>query len=123
MCRVYHARAMKFRALSLLALALLPAMGLWFGVSAVAPQIAKEWHLDEGTTAWLTLSVQLGFVTGTLFSALFNLADVIRPRHLFALSAFLGAVANALLAWQGHSVPPAPLPPLIPRPRPAGGHP
>src|SRR5260370_39703146 len=64
MCRVYHARAMKFRALSLLALALLPAMGLWFGVSAVAPQIAKEWHLDEGTTAWLTLSGQLGFAAG-----------------------------------------------------------
>jgi MFS family permease len=98
---------MKFRALSLLALALLPAMGLWFGVSAVAPQIAKEWHLDEGMTAWLTLSVQLGFVAGTLLSALFNLADVIRARHLFALSAFLGAGANALLAWQVHTVTPA----------------
>jgi MFS family permease len=98
---------MKSRALALLALAILLAMGLWFGVSAVAPQIAREWRLDEATTAWLTLSVQLGFVAGTLLSALLNLADVIRARHLFALSALVGAIANALLAWRVHSVGPA----------------
>ena len=74
-------------------------MGLWFGVSAVAPQIAKEWSLDASTTAWLTLGVQLGFVAGTLLSATLNLPDVINVRYLFALCAFLGALANALLAW------------------------
>ncbi len=72
------------RALLLLAIAVLLAMGLWFGVSAVAPQVAAEWHLDAATTAWLTLSVQLGFVAGTLLSAILNLSDVIRARHLFA---------------------------------------
>lgn len=87
-----------FRALALVAFALLLAMGLWFGVSAVAPQIAAEWRLTEAQSAWLTLSVQLGFVAGTLLSALLNLADVIRPRHLFALCALLGALANLLLA-------------------------
>ena len=79
-------------------------MGLWFGVSAVAPQIAKEWHLDAATTAWLTLGVQLGFVAGTLLSATLNLPDVINVRYLFALCAFLGALANALLAWLATSV-------------------
>ncbi len=48
------------RALVLVSLAELLAMGLWFGVSAVGPQIAAEWRLDEATTAWLTLAVQLG---------------------------------------------------------------
>jgi len=85
-------------ALALVALAQLLAMGLWFGVSAVAPQIAAEWHLSESTTAWLTLAVQLGFVAGTLLSAAFNLPDVLRVRHLFALCALLGALANAVLA-------------------------
>ena len=74
-------------------------MGLWFGVSAVAPQIAREWNLDAATTAWLTLAVQLGFVAGTLLSATLNLPDIIRVRYLFAQCALLGAIANALLAW------------------------
>jgi MFS family permease len=75
-------------------------MALWFGVSAVAPQIVAEWRLDAATAAWLTLAVQLGFVAGTLLSALLNLPDVIRARHLFVVSALLGAAANALLAWR-----------------------
>jgi MFS family permease len=87
------------RALALVALAELLAMGLWFGVSAVAPQIAREWNLDAATTAWLTLAVQLGFVAGTLLSATLNLPDIIRVRYLFAQCALLGAIANALLAW------------------------
>jgi len=94
----------RWRALAFLSLAEFLAMGLWFGVSAVAPQIAVEWRLTSSTAAWLTLAVQLGFVFGTLVSALLNLADVIRARHLFALCAFLGAATNALLAWKTQSV-------------------
>jgi MFS family permease len=95
------------RALVLLALVELFAMGLWFGVSAVAPQIAAEWHLDPATTAWLTLAVQLGFVAGTLLSALLNLPDVIRTRHLLAVSALCAAIANAVLAIFVTSAAPA----------------
>ena len=87
------------RALVLLAAVELLAMGLWFGVSAVAPQIAAEWRLDARGTTWLTLAVQLGFVAGTLVSALFNLPDIIRARHLVAICAILGGVANAVMAW------------------------
>ncbi len=94
----------RYRALALVALAELLAMGLWFGVSAVAPQIAREWNLDSATTAWLTLAVQLGFVAGTLLSATLNLPDIIRVRYLFAQCALLGAIANALLAWMATSV-------------------
>jgi MFS family permease len=97
----------RWTALVLLSLALLLGMSLWFGMSAVAPQVAKEWHLSPSTTAWLTLAVQLGFVAGTLTSALLNLPDVIRARYLFAICAFCGAAVNALLAWGVHSVTPA----------------
>jgi MFS family permease len=92
------------RALLLISTAILFAMSLWFGVSAVAPQIAKEWHLDAAATSWLTLAVQLGFVAGTLISATINLADMIRPRLLIALCAMLGAVANATFALVAHGV-------------------
>jgi len=97
----------RWTALVLLALAVLLGMSLWFGVSAVAPELVKEWHLTPAQTAWLTLAVQLGFVAGTFASALFNLPDVIRARHLFALCAIAGAGVNAVLAWSIHSAAPA----------------
>jgi MFS family permease len=70
-------------------------MSLWFSASAVVPALKLEWHLDDTTAGWLTIAVQLGFVAGTLVSALFNLPDIITTRKLFAISAFAGAVANA----------------------------
>ncbi len=90
------------RALILVALAELLGMSLWFTASAVAPQIAKEWHLTEAVTSWLTLAVQIGFVTGTLVSALANLPDVIPARLLFAACAVLAAITNALFAAFAH---------------------
>ncbi len=42
--------------------------------------------------------MQLGFVAGTLVSALGNLPDVFSTRRLFAISAWLGAAVNAGLA-------------------------
>ena len=97
----------RWSALVLLSAALLLGMSLWFGMSAVAPQVAREWNLGASTTAWLTLAVQIGFVAGTLASAILNLPDVIRARHLFAICAFLGAAVNAVLAWTVHSATPA----------------
>lgn len=82
----------------LLSVALLLAMALWFGVSAVGPQISAEWTLTPGQLIWLTLGVQIGFVAGTLASATLNLPDIIPPRHLMALCALLGAAVNAGLA-------------------------
>ena len=92
------------RALALISFSVLFGMALWFGVSAVAPQIAKEWRLTDSQTAWLTLAVQLGFVIGTLVSAVFNLPDIISARHLMALCAIAGAAANGLLALFAHNV-------------------
>jgi hypothetical protein len=89
----------RWRMLALLALAELLGMSLWFAGSAVAPQLAARWGLDGAQVGWLTTMVQLGFVVGTALAALLNLADVVPARRLFALSALLGAAANAPLAW------------------------
>ncbi|HYE13731.1 MAG TPA: hypothetical protein VD968_04735, partial [Pyrinomonadaceae bacterium] len=72
----------RWRALALLAFAELLGMSLWFSASAVAPAISAEWRLDETQAGWLTLSVQFGFVAGTLISALANLPDVLNSRRL-----------------------------------------
>jgi MFS family permease len=87
--------SLRWRTLALLAIAELLGMSLWFSGSAVVPALAREWNLTESAASWLTLSVQLGFVAGTLLSALFNLPDIISSRHLFALTAIAGALVNA----------------------------
>jgi MFS family permease len=90
--------------LALLALAELLGMSLWFSGSAVIPALTTEWKLSESAASWLTLSVQLGFVAGTLLSALLNLPDIISPRHLFALTALAGALCNAIFGWFAQDV-------------------
>jgi len=93
----------RWRTLALLAIAELLGMSLWFSGSAVVPALTREWRLSETAAGWLTLSVQIGFVVGTLLSALFNLPDIISPRHLFTLTAICGAIVNAAFGWFAHS--------------------
>jgi len=85
------------RQLGLVALFEVLVMSLWFSASAVVPQLREGWGLSGGGAAWLTTSVQLGFVTGALCSAMLNLPDRISVRRLMALSALAGAAANAAL--------------------------
>jgi MFS family permease len=87
----------KWRNLVLLMAAELLAMALWFSASAVVPQLAGEWSLDGGTRAWLTMSVQAGFVAGALVSAWFNLSDRWTPHRLIAGSALVASLANAAI--------------------------
>lgn len=89
--------SVKWRTLWLIALAELLAMSLWFSASAVAPALADHWNLTAARTAWLTMAVQLGFVTGALLSALLNLPDLFPPRIIFALGALAGAAFNAAI--------------------------
>ncbi len=87
----------KWRMLVALSLAELLGLSLWFSATAVIPALAAEWRIDAGDQAWLTMSVQVGFVVGTFFSALFNLSDIFNARHLFALCAVLGALCNGAI--------------------------
>ena len=87
----------KRRALACLALAELLGMSVWFSASAVVPALAAAWRLGPSGQAWLTMSVQLGFVAGALGSALLNLADRLPSTALFSVSALLAAGATALV--------------------------
>ena len=91
----------RWRILALIATAELLGMSLWFAGNAVAPMLRTAWQLSGSEVAWLTTVVQLGFVAGTAVSAVLNLADVIPARQLFAVSAILGALANAALLGAG----------------------
>jgi MFS family permease len=92
-----HTAIGKWPTLLWLALATLLAMSTWFSASAVVPALTRAWDLDEAGRAWLTMSVQLGFVVGALGSALLNLADRVPARRLITLSALLAAAVTALV--------------------------
>ena len=87
----------KWRTLLVLAAAELMAMALWFSASAVVPQLTSEWALAPAARAWLTMSVQIGFVVGALASAVSNLADRVPAAKLIAGCALAGALVNAAI--------------------------
>ncbi len=97
----------KWKVLLLLSLAELLAMGTWFSASAVVSPLTSAWNLSDSGQAWLTMSVQAGFVVGSVASALLNLADRVSSRRLFASTAFLAAICTGLIPLTVHGLVPA----------------
>ncbi|HLW59342.1 MAG TPA: MFS transporter [bacterium] len=87
----------RWAALALIAVAQIGAMSTWFSAAAVAPSLAREWHLTAAAVALLTVAVQVGFVAGALASAITGIADIVSTRAVFVVSALAAAAANALL--------------------------
>ena len=85
------------RSVTLLIIAEIAAMSLWFVSAAILPDMSRETTLSDGVKAAMSAAVQGGFVIGALVSAVLGLADRFDPRHVLALFAVLAAVANALL--------------------------
>jgi len=86
-------------AIALLVFAEVAALAVWFSAAAVLPALRTEFALTPFQEAFFTSGVQLGFVIGTLISALLMLADRFDPRRLFMLCALIAAAANlAILA-------------------------
>lgn len=73
-------------------------MAPWFSASAVAPALVTHWQLGSSGAAWLTISVQLGFVIGALTSAILTLADLLSARRLIAVAATVASLATAAIA-------------------------
>jgi len=92
------------RALVLVSTAVLLASSTWFSGTAAAPDLIHSWRLNSTESAWLTISVQLGFITGTFLYAFFNLADVFNPRRVFFVSALLGAAFNGAFAFLSQGI-------------------
>jgi MFS family permease len=93
-----------WRQLTLLSLAELFALSLWFSASAVLPALTREWDLGGSGAAGLTIAVQAGFIVGTLASALVNLPDVFSARRVMTVGIVLGAAVNGALALWASSL-------------------
>jgi MFS family permease len=87
----------KLQSVSLLLIAEVAAMSLWFVSAAVLPDMLREAALSPFRQAALSSGVQAGFVVGALVSAVLGLADRYDPRRVFAVSAVGAGLANAAL--------------------------
>jgi MFS family permease len=89
--------------IGLLALCEVAALSLWFSASAVVPSMVREFPLTGAQISLFTSLVQLGFVAGTLASAILGLADRLDPRRFFMAASLVAALVNAsiLLAHPG----------------------
>jgi MFS family permease len=84
----------KARSLAVLAVCEVCGMSLWFSASAVLPTLKAQYAVSGMQAAALSSSVALGFVVGTLLSAILGLADRIESRRFFTASAVVGALAT-----------------------------
>lgn len=84
----------KWRNIALLTVCEVCAMTLWFAGSAIVPGLRAEMDLSDGQAAAMASAVALGFVAGTLISALLTLVDRVRPQRLFMAAALIAAGAN-----------------------------
>lgn len=74
---------------------------LWFAGNAIVPQLAAVMNFTSADLGWMTSSVQLGFILGTVFYAFFTIADRYSPSKIFLISALLGSVFNVLITLPG----------------------
>ena len=82
--------------LTVLVLAQFMGTSLWFAGNAAAPEL--EGLLGEtGLVPWITSAVQLGFILGTFFYAVFQLSDRYSPSQVFLWSSLAAGAVNAVL--------------------------
>lgn len=81
--------------LFVIVLAQLCGTSLWFSINGVWLSLSRELGLTESDLGQLTLTVQAGFIVGTLGIAVTGLADRFRASYIFACSSVLGALVNA----------------------------
>lgn len=87
---------LKTRSIILLVLAEVAAMTLWFVSSATLVELQGQVELSPVLSALLVSAVPAGFVIGAIYVAMSGIADRLDPRRIFALSALLAALLNAL---------------------------
>ena len=84
----------KSQSITILVIAQVSALSLWFISSAVLPDMLREYSISAGRQAALTSAVPAGFVVGALTSALLGLSDRYDPRRLFFICACIASLSG-----------------------------
>jgi len=86
------------RAIAAIVVAELFGGSLWFSANATLGSLSRLWSLGPTELGYLTMAVQLGFISGTVALSFSGLADRFRASGIFLVCALFGAGANAALA-------------------------
>lgn len=84
-----------------ISLALLLSMTTWFSASAVIGELLPLYNVSASTGSLLTIAVQVGFLVGSVGSAVTTLSDIIPPRTLIFCGSIGAAATNACLLFGG----------------------
>ena len=84
-------RESKTFSITLLVLAQVSALSLWFISNAILPDMLREFEISPLIQAALSSAVSAGFVVGALISAMTGLSDRFDPRHVFSICALVAA--------------------------------
>ncbi len=76
---------------------------LWFAGNAVLGNLAENFDFPISALGYLSSSVQLGFIIGTLVFAILAIADRYSPSKVFFVCALLGGLFNLGIVWDGNS--------------------
>ena len=68
---------------------------LWFAGNAVVRDIQKAWVLGDNLVAYITSSVQVGFIVGTAVFSVTGIIDQYPPGRVFCICCLIGAFFNA----------------------------
>jgi len=77
---------------------------LWFAGNAVMNDLIVNFNLSSDNLGYLTSSVQLGFIVGTLSFAIFNIADRFSPSKVFFVCAIIGGIMNFCIALDSNTL-------------------
>lgn len=86
-------------ALLIISLALIFSMSLWFSTSIVLVELENKWNLNSKFLSILHISIPIGFIIGTLVSALLSLNNRFNNRLIFAFSILGAGLINLLLLF------------------------
>ena len=84
--------------LTVLVLAQFMGTSLWFAGNAAAPELESLLG-QSGLVPMITSAVQLGFIVGTFFYAVFQLADRYSPSQVFLWSSLAAGAVNVALLF------------------------
>jgi MFS family permease len=82
------------KVLFIIVLAQFLCTSLWFAGNAILPELIQKLEVSNNILAHSTSAIQLGFILGTLFYALFSIADRYSPSLVFFISALLAGFFN-----------------------------
>lgn len=72
---------------------------LWFAANAIMPDLVKGLGVLPSAIGFITSSVQLGFIAGTLVFAVFAITDRFSPSKVFFINAILAGVFNLSITF------------------------